>query len=540
MVVKARSLGPTGAASALALLSVAFWSPIAGAESPVVSCKAVPVADWSRGIEGQRRADLGNGCYLNPIFSGDHPDPSILKDGEDYYVTFSSFDAYPGLVVWHSRDLVNWQPVGPALRTNVGSVWAPDLVKHRGRYSIYFPARTAAYRSIYVVWADAISGPWSEPIDLKLRLIDPNHAVGEDGQRYLFLSGGAMIRLADDGLSTVGELTQIYGGWRYPDEWIVESFSQEGPKILRYGERFQMLLAEGGTAGPATGHMIVSARSKSIHGPWENSPYNPIARTLSPDERWWSKGHGTLVEGPDGHWYVVYHAYEKGLLTLGRQTLLEPVQWTADGWVMLAGVDPARPIAKPAGGTAGAHWFPLSDDFSTDRMGVQWSFYDGRQEGARRYRYAEGGLVVQGKGTSPADSSPLWCVAGDHAYQIDVEVEIGERTTAGLLVFYSRRLYAGLGVGDKNLILHRYGTDRPGAKPERLGRHAFIRLVNDRNLVSLYWSGDGRNWTRHDVRIDVSGYNHNTVGDFLSLRPALYAAGDGEVVFRNFRYRALP
>jgi len=95
--------------------------------------------DWGVGIEGQRKADLGNGFYRNPIMAGDHPDPSILKDGGDYYMTFSSFDAYPGLVIWHSRDLVNWQPVGPALFKNVGSVWAPDLVRHRGRYYIYFP-----------------------------------------------------------------------------------------------------------------------------------------------------------------------------------------------------------------------------------------------------------------------------------------------------------------------------------------------------------------------------------------------------------------
>ena len=98
---------------------------------------------WARGIEGQRKADLGDGTFLNPIVAGDHPDPSILKDGDDYYMTFSSFDAYPGLVIWHSRDLVNWTPIGPALRKNVGSVWAPDLVKHGGRYYIYIPARSA-------------------------------------------------------------------------------------------------------------------------------------------------------------------------------------------------------------------------------------------------------------------------------------------------------------------------------------------------------------------------------------------------------------
>ena len=131
-------------------------------------------ASWARGVEGQRKADLGDGTYLNPILAGDHPDPSILKDGADYYMTFSSFDAYPGLVIWHSTDLVNWRPLGPALFTNVGAVWAPDLVKHRGRYYIYFPG-VGKYRSNYVIWADDIRGPWSEPIDLKIGQIDPGH-----------------------------------------------------------------------------------------------------------------------------------------------------------------------------------------------------------------------------------------------------------------------------------------------------------------------------------------------------------------------------
>jgi xylan 1,4-beta-xylosidase len=131
---------------------------------------------WARGVEGQRKADLGNGTYLNPVMAGDHPDPSVLKDGSDYYLTFSSFDAYPGLVIWHSRDLVNWEPIGPALFRNVGSVWAPDLVKHMGRYYIYFPGigPGGGERSNWVIWADNIRGPWSEPIDLKLGRIDPD------------------------------------------------------------------------------------------------------------------------------------------------------------------------------------------------------------------------------------------------------------------------------------------------------------------------------------------------------------------------------
>ena len=97
---------------------------------------------WARGFEGQRRADLGNGTFLNPVFAGDHPDPSIIRDGDDYYLTFSSFDAYPGLVIWHSRDLINWQPVTAALKAPIGSVWAPGLAKHGGRFYCYIPARS--------------------------------------------------------------------------------------------------------------------------------------------------------------------------------------------------------------------------------------------------------------------------------------------------------------------------------------------------------------------------------------------------------------
>jgi xylan 1,4-beta-xylosidase len=500
---------------------------------------APAAAAWARGIEGQRKADLGNGFYLNPIMPGDHPDPSILKDGDDYYMTFSSFDAVPGLVIWHSRDLVNWQPVGPALSTNVGSVWAPDLVKHQGRYYIYFPGIGEKYRSNYVVWADNIRGPWSEPIDLKIGRIDPGHAVGPDGRRYLFLSGGYLVPLAADGLAVTGEMKKVYDGWRYPDDWVVEGFAQEGPKTLRRGGYYYMVLAEGGTAGPPTSHMVIAARSRTIEGPWENSPYNAIIRTKSADERWWSKGHATLVEGPGGQWYVVYHAYENGFYTLGRQTLLEPIEWTPDGWFRAAGADVARPIPMPRG-NAVPHGLALSDDFSTSKMGVQWSFYKGTGADRDRYRYENRTLVLKAKGTSPSDSSPLWFVCGDHAYEVAVDIDIDAGATAGLLVFYSSRLYAGLGYSDKSFVMHRYGTERISEKPAGIGRTLRFRLTNDRHIVTIHYSADGRTWERFGTRMEVSGYHHNVAYDFVSLRPALYAAGAGEVRFRNFTYRALP
>ena len=199
-----------------------------------------PKPRWGRGFEGQRKADLGNGTYLNPIVAGDHPDPTILKDGRDYYMTFSSFFSYPGLIIWHSRDLVNWAPVGPALRRNLGTIWAVDLAKHNGRYFIYIPANPNGEDwSIFAIWADRIEGPWSEPVDLGIHgCIDPGHVVGEDGKRYLFVNGIRRVRLSDDGLKAAGPVELAYSPWRYPDDWVVEAFSPEGPKLLRHNGYF--------------------------------------------------------------------------------------------------------------------------------------------------------------------------------------------------------------------------------------------------------------------------------------------------------------
>lgn len=496
---------------------------------------------WERGFEGQRKADLGNGSFLNPILAGDHPDPSVLKVGRDYYMVHSSFQRVPGLLIWHSRDLVNWEPLGPALNRYVGIVWAPDLTFHDGRFYIYLPVLTSTGFTNFVVSATDIRGPWSDPVDLHIGNFDPGHVVAADGQRYLFFNGGTMAPLAADGLSMAGAVKKVYDGWKYPDHWDVETFAQEGPKILRHGEYYYMVLAEGGTAGPATSHMVIMARSKSLEGPWENSPYNPVVHTASATEKWWSRGHATLLEGPDGkQWYLIYHAYENGYYNLGRQTLLEPVEWTEDGWIKASGYDVAQPIPMPKGGEAVTHGIALSDDFSKNKIGTQWSFFQPSGPIADRFRYEKGALVVKGQGTSPKDCSPLSFVTGDQAYEVEVEVDCDAGTSAGLLVFYSERLFAGLGFSPDKMLEYRKGDITTFDKPAAIGRHFFLRLRNNRHVVTLWHSPDGRNWTKHWMQMEVSGYHHNVAEGFLSLRPALIATGAGEVRFRNFKYQALP
>ncbi|MHA6720646.1 family 43 glycosylhydrolase [Sphingomonas sp. RS6] len=523
----------------------AFGATLAGlaATAPGIA-RALPAPDGDapaprRGFDHQRIADLGDGRFLNPLLSGDRPDPAILKDGADYYMTFSSFDSYPGLTLWHSRDLVNWQPRRAALTRNIGSVWAVSLEKHDGRYFLYVPVK-ADPNDIHVLWADHIDGPWSDPVPLGLhRHIDPCHAVGEDGSRWLFLSGGDRVRLAADGLSLAGPVEHVYDPWRYPDDWVVEGFSPEGPKIHRHGGWFYMITAVGGTAGPPTGHMVIAARARSIHGPWEDCPANPLVRTRSNDERWWSRGHASLVEAPDGSWWSVYHGYENGYWTLGRQALLDPVEWTDDGWFRMTGGDLSRPLPKPRGGSAVPHGQPLSDDFARLELGRKWNFFRPAPDEAARARVADGALVLAARGTAPANSSPLMLTAGDLAYRFECDVELGEGTTAGLLLFYDDRLYCGLGFDAARFVTHQYGLER-GRPANPHGRRMRIRVTNDRHIVSFHTSGDGgATWQRFDRGMEVSGYHHNVRGGFLMLRPALYAAGTGEARFRDFRFRAL-
>lgn len=535
-------MSPTSPTGRRGLLKLALaGAGAAAAPLPARAAHTTHAARPAYGVEGQRQADLGNGTYLNPIVPGDHPDPTILKDGDDYYMTFSSFMSYPGAVIWHSRDLVNWAPIGAALSKPLGSVWAMDLVKHQGRYFLYIPASPDGESAVFVIHSDDIRGPWSDPIDLHIAgCIDPGHAVGEDGKRYLFFNGGRRIALADDGLSTVGPLEQAYQPWRYPDDWVVEMFAPEGPKLFKRGEWFYVVTAVGGTSGPPTSHMVTVARSRSIHGPWQDCPHNPVVRTRSAQEPWWSRGHATVIEGPGGDWWMVYHAYENGFRTLGRQTLLEPIEWTSDGWFRARGGDLSAPLRKPKGGRPSPSGQALSDDFSRDRFGVQWSFFDPGPDERRRARYDNNSLVIQGKGASPADCSPLTCIVGDRDYEASVLLEMTGQAQGGLLLYYSQRAYCGFGFSASQMFTYHCSEEQRWMRQEAAPGPVHLKLTNRANVITFHYSRDGKEWIRHPWQMEVSGFHHNVFGGFLSLKVGIYSAGQGAVRVRQFQYRGLP
>lgn len=474
--------------------------------------------------------------YSHPILRGDYPDPSVLKDGSDYWMTHSSFNYAPGLLIWHSRNLVDWEPVAHALPRYDGDVWAPEIIRHDGRYFIYYKTTTGNH----VVWADAIHGPWSEPVDLDVGYIDPGHITAPDGRRFLHLSKGVMVELTPDGLGRKGEPRKVFDAWPIPEDRAVEGVCLEAPKLFWRNGWCHMLVAEGGTSGPATSHMVVHARSRNVDGPWEYSPHNPVIATASRNERWWSRGHGTLVEGPDGEWYCVYHAYEKDFHTLGRQTLMERVVWTEDDWFTLQ-VDrvadgPMRaPAPRHASTSAVDEW---QDDFCGPELNWRWRFWG--TDGHGRYRFLPGGgIEMDACGDSIGSSAPMTCIAEHRRYAVEVDVELRDGAAGGLVLFYNNECSGGLMVDGceistpRGKLLRAPGLDFPWKRMR-------LKLVNDANEVQLWMRPEGGEWERHRKTMEVSSWNHNAFGGFLSLRPALLSVGDkGSVVYRNFTYRAL-
>ncbi|MGW9112194.1 family 43 glycosylhydrolase [Microbacterium sp. NPDC055683] len=489
-------------------------------------------------------ADLGDGTFANPVLPGDRPDPSVLRVGDEYFLTFSSFDAAPGLQIWRSPDLVNWTFAANALEHPLSTVFAPELVAHDGRYFLYIPFVPSAWGDeridspqIWVATADHPAGPWSEPVFTGISgAIDPGHVVGEGGERYLFVNGIRRCRLSADGLTAVTPLEQAYDGWRHPDDWVTEAYALEGPTFFRRNGWIYLVSAIGGTSGPATGHMVIVARSRSVNGPWENAPGNPVARTWSAEEAWWSRGHATLLEGHDGRWWMVSHGYANRYRTLGRQTLLEPIEWTADGWPVAPARDLGAPLVKPAGEGHPTAVPAPSDDFDAPAWGERWVFDDPARDERDRARFDGGALVLAGKGDGPADASPLTTWSMDSAYEVEVELEVSGGAQGGLLLWFNRRLFFGLGWDGEALAGYAGGIRTHHREPAEPGDVIQLRLRNDAHIVTGWFRRPGEEWTRYGVRYDTEGAHSATVMDLKSLRPALFSAGSGEVAFRSFRY----
>ena len=321
--------------------------------------------------------------YRNPVISGFHPDPSVCRVGEDYYLVTSSFEYFPGVPLFHSRDLVNWRQIGHCLtRTSQldlsrarssGGIFAPTIRHHDGTF--YMVTTNVTGGGNFYVRADAPHGDWSDPVFLDFPGIDPDLFFDDDGTVYLtgsvFGPEGHGICQSRIDLATGKRLTDMKLIWRgtggqYP----------EGPHLYKIGGWYYLMIAEGGTE---YGHMETIARSRRPDGPYESCPYNPILTHRSTDLPIQATGHADLVQAADGRWWAVFLGirpvgYPKRH-HLGRETFLAPVTWTEDGWPIIGENGKVGETVSVEGLTFGpAEQLPAKDDFDDPVLAPHWTF----------------------------------------------------------------------------------------------------------------------------------------------------------------------
>jgi len=304
--------------------------------------------------------EVGAQHFQNPILSGFYPDPSICKAGDDYYIVNSSFAYYPGLPLFHSKDLVNWQQIGYAMdrpsqldldgaRISAG-LFAPSISYHNGTF--YIVCTEVSKLGNFVITAKDPRGPWSDPVKLpQVNGIDPSLFFDDNGKSYILFnsippnnisqhSGHRTIRMFEFdavGLKVVGEEKLLVNGgtdMAKKPVWI------EGPHFIKKGGWYYLICAEGGTG---YNHSEVVFRSKSPEGPFVPYEQNPILtqRQLDPKRKFpvTTAGHADFVEGPDGQWWAVFlacRAYEGDYYNAGRETFMAPVVWQEDGWPVIS------------------------------------------------------------------------------------------------------------------------------------------------------------------------------------------------------------
>ena len=302
------------------------------------------------------------------VVPGFHPDPSVCRVGDDYYLVCSSFEYFPGVPVFHSRDLRRWRQIGNALdrpsqlplppeTSSSGGIYAPTIRYHDERFWII--TTNTSYGGTFLVSATSPDGPWSEPVWIDLPGIDPDLAWDEDGTCWCAVSGTQVARIDPvTGRVLDGPFPAWAGtGLQYP----------EAPHLYRIGDWWYLMIAEGGTE---RGHTVAMARARSPLGPYEAAPHNPIVTHRSTDRPVQSTGHADLVTAPDGKWWMVLlgtrpRGKTPAFHVLGRETFLAPVEWI-DGWPRVGAIDDGTPAGvDPLAGVA-------RDDFDSPSLAPEW------------------------------------------------------------------------------------------------------------------------------------------------------------------------
>lgn len=464
------------------------------------------------------------GNYRNPVHPGDFPDPSVIRVGDRlFYAVTTSTNWAPYFPIFRSTDLVTWTLVGHVFGERpdwcAGNFWAPDFAEKNGRFYVYYTARRKeGGLCVAVATADRPEGPYVDHgplIGQRYGSIDAMAADDEHGARWLLWKedGNAYDeptpiwgqRLSGDGLVLQGEKVELI---RNDAPW--EGHLVEAPHVVRRDGWFYLFYSGNACCGEDCAYAVGVARARSLAGPWEKCPRNPI---LAGNGAWRCPGHGAPVDDAAGRWFYLYHAYEvqPDALSVGRQLCLDAIAWDADGWPSInGGGGPSRVARAPfAGEPQRARRTPWNVDFSA-ALDRAWQWPQAQTPGRSLDR---GGLVLS-VAQSRKSRDPLAAVlarpvvCGDYVAEAVVDARRAvPGVLASLCAYGSQRDALGIGIRDGSVVVWR----RRGGRFLELGRAKLgpgvVHLRCTAVAGSAYrfgFSRDGRNWTTLGGRLDGS------------------------------------
>lgn len=493
----------------------------------------------------------------NPIIPGFHPDPSICRVGQDYFLVTSSFEYAPGVPLFHSRDLVHWRQIGHCLDRPSqlpldgvrpsGGIYAPTIRHHDGVFYMVTTNVTGG-GNFYVHTRDPF-GAWSEPVWLEQGGIDPSLLF--DGSRvYLTSSYGSAFPVPDE----IDPATFQWGVQQSAIE-IATGTILEGPRLIwggtggkfpeaphlyRVGETYYLMIAEGGTE---YGHMETVARSASPWGPWEPCPHNPILTHRSHQSPFQGLGHADLVEAHDGSWWAVClgfrpHGYPP-VYHLGRETFLAPVHWDADGWPRIGEggrirVGAEGPRLQPCPWPAP----PPRDDFDSPQLGPAWNFLGTPAAGSWSLAERPGALRLLGGAAALDDGPPVTFVGRRQQHlvcQASTLLEFepaAEGEQAGLTVWMNPRHHYDLFVrradGRREIAVRQRIGDLAALVARRPLEDGPVRLLvraEPQGYTFEYAAGAAEPQTL--AHGETRYLSTEVAGGFTGVYLALYASGGG-------------
>ena len=479
--------------------------------------------------------------YTNPVIPGFYPDPSICKAGDDFYLVSSSFEYFPGVPVFHSKDLVNWEQIGHCLtrpsQLNLekcrvsGGIYAPTIRYHEGTF--FMITTNVSDKGNFIVHTKDPAGEWSEPVWLKQGGIDPS-LYFEGDKCYLTSNPGNTIYLSEINPITGEQLSEskaIWGGTggRYP----------EAPHIYKKDGWYYLLISEGGTE---YGHKVTIARSKNIDGPYDSNPANPILTHIdkhtqsSPIQ---GTGHADIIQANDGSWWMVFLAFRPQSWLhhmLGRETFLAPVRWDKNAWPVVNGNGTVQLNMEVP--TLPLKAFPKKDpltEFREKKTGLEWNYL--RNPVPENYILnPEKGYLRLKASTVKLDELDSPTFIGRRQQHINFKAttllnlhEARPGDEAGLTVFMNNNSHYDLILKQKDnktrsLVLRiRLGVMNHTAFeiPVKEGQ-IYLQVKGERDYYSFAYSTDGKKFLPAG-KMDVRYISSETAGGFTGIYLGLFA-----------------